>query len=270
MYTACQNDPRWFHSGCFSAFAPFPLRRRGECRSLPRGSPLQSRHPPHHLRDLLPLPRPRQELAHGRHAPRSPRRGPQAHRRRHHSHRPRRSGEERHHPAHFRRQRPRDAAGLHPQGADSRAEGDHAPMGEGRRALRGPLGLSAHRASRGPHRRRQSHRRLHSGPPVPRRPEAVPRGRSPHPAAPRDARPHRPAPHSRRSRRVPQRHLAECLRQRGRSPAGLAALCRAAGHALAGRRALCRHLRLPRRQRLPRVALPRLRPARLPRQQALR
>ena len=46
---------------------------------------------------------------------------------------------------------------------------------------------------------------------------------------------------------------------------GLAALRRAADHALAGRRPLRRYLRLPWRQRLSRLALPRLRAACLPR-----
>ena len=60
------------------------------------------------------------------------------------------------------------------------------------------------------------------------------------------------------------------LRKAGGPPDGLAALRRAADHALARRGALRRYLRLPWRQRLPRLAVSRLRAARLPRQQAVR
>ena len=161
---------------------------------------------------------------------------------------------------------------VHPQRTDRRAEGDHPPMGGGRREVRGPLGLSAGAAAG---RRPQAPARN----PIdafiqdaarPRRAAPFARSRSPHADPPRDARPHGPAAHTRRDRGIRQRHVAERLRKAGGPAAGLAAICRAAGHALAGRRALRRYLRLPRRQRLPRLALSRLRAARLSRQQAVR
>ena len=72
------------------------------------------------------------------------------------------------------------------------------------------------------------------------------------------------------TRRVRRRHVARRVREGGRPTARVAALRRAAGDALARRGPLRRLLRVPRRQSVARLALSRLRAARLPRQQAVR
>ena len=148
------------------------------------------------------------------------------------------------------------------------AEGHDPPVGRRGRGVRGSLGVSAGDAAGGARRRRSV---AHKNPidafiQDRLRREGLDAGAQAdraHAAPPRHARSHRGAADAGRHARVPQGHLAERLRKGGRSPAGLAALRRAADDALARRGALCRHLRLPRRQPDPRLALSRLRAARV-------
>ena len=275
VYTACQRslrgcilNPRCSSDGLLRFAAALCAASAAICR----GGPLQSRHPPHHGGYLLPLPRSGQELAHGRHAPRPPRRSAEAHRA---------TASCPSCPATPRRA-PSSSASSPPTPRVMPPAYTHKELTAAQKDT------IRHWVAEGA--KYEGHWAYQ---PVQR--PTVPAGRRRNPIdafiQARLAREGlKPSPEADRRtliRRVtldltglpptPEEvaafvndTLARRLRKAGRPPAGLAALRRTAGHALAGRRALCRYLRLPRRQRLPRLALSRLRAARLPRQQAVR
>ena len=116
----------------------------------------------------------------------------------------------------------------------------------------------------------QPDRPLRPGAPGTRRPEALARGRSRHPAAPPQLRPHRPAAHHRRARRLPRRQIPRRLREAGGPPAGPAAVRRAHGDAVARPGPLRRHARLPHRFAARHVEVARLGDRRLQSQHAVR
>ena len=152
------------------------------------------------------------------------------------------------------------------------AEGHHPAVDCRRRRIRRPLGVSAGPASSRACVGRageQSDRLLRVVAAAGGRTRAIARGGSPDPDSPRVAGfdRHRPVP--RGSGRVPGRSVAARVRTGGGSAAGVAPLRGEAGHLLARRRPIRRHGRLPRRQSLSRLALPRLRAQGLQCQQAL-
>ena len=230
-------------------------------RRVVRRRQLQSRHPADHVGHLLPLPRSGQELAHGGHAARYPRRSAEADA----SPASRRScpaipDKSAIIAAHLRHESgARHAAEVRAQGADRR-----------RRRTPSAAGWPRARSTKATGRISRS-----SGRAVPEvaKPQAPIRnpidafiqarlareGLTPSPEADRRTLIRRvtldltglpPTPAGDRS--LPERQVARCLREGGRSPARLAALCRAAGACTGSTRCATPTPRLPRRQYLSR------------------